>query len=920
MFEGLNLSGRTLRLLVTIGMLVALLTALIPGAGAAAPTTVSAVSITSPTNAAKAYAKAGSTFTLNYTVTSNTAGTIEVRYALGATILTPTDSVSVVVGSNAKTKQVTVPAGFAAGMYDVQVCAREVPYQTDWSCDTQTQALVVDNTAPTIQATTLTAPNGGESLPIGGSFVIRWTPGHIVDTNLGSNPISLWLSADGGATYPTQIATGLANSGTYTWTVGGGIGTQMRVKIVATDLAGNTASDQSDANFTIYGSDSTPPVVTLTSPAGDAKIRGVYSVAANATDPDSGVVRVAFDYSTDGGATWHDIGVDSSAPFAVNWDTSGLADGTLVQVRATATNGVGASNSDTHANIMIDNSAPSVTLTDPSNGSFVGGTSVPVKANAADGQSGVTQVVFQYKIGTDPWTTIDTDTTTPYQVNWDTTSLPEGAAQLRAIATNGAGATTTSAVIGVTIDNTPPTVDLRAPNGGEVWQIGTTHEITWSLAADSNLAVNPIDLYYSNNGGFTWVLLAGGEANDGAYSWTLTGLVPGDQYRVKIEARDKAGNVGSDQSGGNFTIWGTDSTAPTVALTAPAEGAKVKGTINVAATAGDPESGIAEVTFWYSPTLGAWTPFGTDTTAPYAVSLDTTALADGPAKLKAIAKNGVGMMTSSTVVNIVVDNSAPTVNIVQPSVGAIISGKAYEIIADATDPQSGISKVEFAYSRDGATWTVIVTDTVAPYKVTWDTTTVPDGTLWIRAKAWNGVNTWAQVSNTVTVRNTASVPLSRGWNLVSLPLVPYDPTIEVVLADLIAHGSVRQVATFVWESGALVQKVWTAGPKTLTQMVDGQGYWIEMTAADELVIRGSELPAPPAPPPAYSVYTGWNLIGFKSLTPKAPGAYLGPAVAASVAAIYGYDATTGAYFIPMEMMDPGQGYWLAVTKDGTIYP
>ena len=59
------------------------------------------------------------------------------------------------------------------------------------------------------------SPNGGEVWPPGSTQKISWSA-----TDNGSvSSIDIDLSTDGGATYPVTVATGLPNTGTYTWTV-----------------------------------------------------------------------------------------------------------------------------------------------------------------------------------------------------------------------------------------------------------------------------------------------------------------------------------------------------------------------------------------------------------------------------------------------------------------------------------------------------------------------------------------------------------------------------------------------------------------------------------------------------------------------------------------------------------------------------
>jgi len=118
-------------------------------------------------------------------------------------------------------------------------------------------SFTVDTTDPAIQTTTLTAPNGAEVWAGDSSQDITWTSGHITDTNLEANPISLHYSTDSGVTYPFEIVTGLDNTGSYSWTVPIVDSETVSVQITATDLAGNTATDESNAVFTIDGTNPT---------------------------------------------------------------------------------------------------------------------------------------------------------------------------------------------------------------------------------------------------------------------------------------------------------------------------------------------------------------------------------------------------------------------------------------------------------------------------------------------------------------------------------------------------------------------------------------------------------------------------------------------------------------------------------------
>ena len=219
------------------------------------------------------------------------------------------------------------------------------------------------------------------------------------------------------------------------------------------------------------------------------------------------------------------------------------------------------------------------------------------------------------------------------------------------------------------------------------------------------------------------------------------------------------------------------------------------------------------------------------------------------------------------------------------------------------------------------------------YSVTFNTVgVVPDGWLDIRVCAMDDLENEDCFETAYLVQNEASsgdvaiINLQAGWNLISLPLIPYDTTIEAVLADLATHESVIQVVAWPYQmdESKIVEMRWNGGALTdLTELNDGVGYWVEMAEPDVLVFEGSPLPEPPLAPPSYVVYSGWNLIGFKSqqMTVDAD-TYLGEAGGDNMQVMFGFNEATGHYEQIMldDLLMPGNGYWLAVSTNATIYP
>ncbi len=96
--------------------------------------------------------------------------------------------------------------------------------------------------APTAYLQTL---RGGQTLTPGSNQTISW----ITDDDVGVTSVSIALSTDGGANYLYSIATGQPRLGSYSWTVPNICSTQARIRVTATDSAGNTGSDASTFNL-----------------------------------------------------------------------------------------------------------------------------------------------------------------------------------------------------------------------------------------------------------------------------------------------------------------------------------------------------------------------------------------------------------------------------------------------------------------------------------------------------------------------------------------------------------------------------------------------------------------------------------------------------------------------------------------------
>jgi Big-like domain-containing protein len=245
------------------------------------------------------------------------------------------------------------------------------------------------------------------------------------------------------------------------------------VRALATDTAGYTRTSTVSARRV----DNTAPAVTLTDPG--SPLSGSVSLSGSATDAGAGVSSVKLQYAPAGTSAWTDI----CAAASCTWSTASLADG-LYDLRILATDAAGNQATLVRSARRVDNVAPAVSLADP--GSYLRAT-MSLSATASDG-GGIASVVFQTHAESDPnpsnWSTACTDTTAPYTCSEDTTLSPDGLYDLRAIATDNAGRTTTSTVLTARrIDNTAPTgTNVAGANGGTAGKLDAGDKITFTTS------------------------------------------------------------------------------------------------------------------------------------------------------------------------------------------------------------------------------------------------------------------------------------------------------------------------------------------------------------------------------------------------------------------------------------------------------
>jgi hypothetical protein len=374
----------------------------------------------------------------------------------------------------------------------------------------------------------------------------------------------------------------------------------------------------------VGGPDTTPPTAAMTAPANNAVVRGSATVSATASD---NVAVVGVQFKLDG----VNLGAeDTTAPYSVAWDTATAANGGHT-LTAVARDAAGNSVTTTAVNVTVDNAAPTAAVTAPASAATIVGTTT-VSATASDN---VAVVGVQFKL--DGVNLGAEDTTAPYSVTWNSTTAANGTHQLTAVARDTAGNGFTSDVVSVTVDNgdvVPPTVGLTAPANNAHLR----GSVDVSADATDNVGVVGVQFLLDGNP-------LGDEDTTAPYTvpWDTTTATTGSHTLTAV-ARDAAGNTAE-----SVRTVTADNTPPVVAVTAPAAGASVSGTVTVTAGATD-SIGVVGVQFFLDGVaLGA-----EDTTAPYSIAWDTQAGSNGPHTLSAVARDAAGNTAPAADVSVAV--------------------------------------------------------------------------------------------------------------------------------------------------------------------------------------------------------------------------------------------------------------------------
>ncbi len=349
-------------------------------------------------------------------------------------------------------------------------------------------------------------------------------------------------------------------------------------------------------------------------------------------------------------------------------------------IRAIATSRAGQTAS-SQISVVVDSTDPVVVVDSPVNGACVGGQSVTVSGRATDFESRVDTV------SVDPGGIVAALRNGNFSAE---VPVGEGANRRLTVTARNVANRTGSAAVTITVDRTPPTIELDFAEGAFVAADEAGRVSLGGRLIDSGCGVAGNALVVDNQP----VLVGDGGA------FTVRSAIGAGPHDLNFLARDAVGNVANLRR--RVVV---DAAAPTVEVVAPGAGAAtIAPEIEVRARVVDADSGVAEVRIGGVVARLEAQPDGST------LAIARVPLEEGDNQISVQATDRVGLV-GRVFANVLRDLDEPAVVILSPEAGEAVESTLFVTgTADDGAGGSGIASVNVNgvaahIAPDGRTWT-----------------------------------------------------------------------------------------------------------------------------------------------------------------------------------------------------------------------
>jgi hypothetical protein len=488
-------------------------------------------------------------------------------------------------------------------------------------------------------------------------------------------------------------------------------------------------------------------------------------------------------------------------------------------------------------------------------------------------------------------------------------------------------------------DRDHPDVQVIFPNGAEVFSVDTV-QIQWSATTFGTQIANQ-SIYYSGDGGQSWDFITDVGSAATTYDWDISGLPNGNRYMVKVVVTDDGtpSLQGSDTSDDVFTIAraGGDNDGPITipgSITVQPHYAESSATTWLNATVDDTNKGnsdVVEAEYFIECTEPEVADYGTGTAMSASDGGFNSALEavtwSGVLNLPSAwytiwihgrdASNNWGGFESRRF--LVIDTLAPTVDVTPPlpplNVKIALEGPGSEhlnISWDASPDDDGnpvnVEYYDILYStsfasnaQDYSNLISIPASAVSGYYLIhqWAGNGDPSNHFYMvtaRDQSCNVGQNSTQLAKYIR-------PLTSGKNLVSIPLVLEDDSIDVAL-------QFANIEAAWWYDASDIADPWkmynpSKPTNDLLKVNYSMALWISVQSDTDLLVVG-KVPTTAS----INLLQGWNFVGYASFVTREVSDALSGVAYNRINGFDDISIENLRQYFDNDMMMAGYGFWI----------